>query len=127
MSWAISFQARDAYAAAAAHDPPVRAAMDRLWGRLDADPENEGVPLSQCGSSSDPHLRRILAAVRDLMKSSDGGHPEPRVSYEPVEGPTLPPPWLVASVHIPNWVLPGRPEDHTLIALCSYDRQGNAR
>lgn len=127
MAWDVSRQAIDAYDRANRNDPPVKQAMDRLWSRLDLDPENEGTPVKHASNTSDRNLMRILSALSrldELARKMGLETAEPRISYEPVEGPSLPPPRLVCSLHMPNWPRRGH---HTLVALGTVDRHGKAR
>ena len=127
MTWAVTEQAIDSYEAAAKHDPPTRSAMDRLWSRLDLDPEGEGLPLVDGSRAPDPNVRRIIAALENATSIHRAAGFEPRLAYEPIEGPAMNPPWLVFSVHAPNWAPEGRTERHTLLALGTVDRRGNIR
>src|ERR1044071_163276 len=130
MDWAVTDQVIAAYRSAKENDPPTQKAMERLWARLDIDPGGEGTPLGMAGTSPDKHMRRIeraLAQLEDSPIGDDPDRPEPRITYEPVEGPTNPPPWLAFSVHVPNWVPKGRTEDHTLVVMGKVDRHGKAR
>ena len=125
MPWDVSRQAVEAYKVARREDPPVAAAMDRLWARLDLDPEGEGTPIQEAQASADRQLKRVVEAISRLRTNNKTqARLDPRVGYEPVEGPAMPPPWLAWSLHLPNW-----PEDgtHTLVALGTVSRHGNAR
>ncbi len=125
-NWVVTHQAVEAYRKAAQADAPARAAFDRLWGRLDIDPGAEGTPLSAIESTADPYLKRAASAMRKLtksLKSQTKGGADPRLTYEIVEGPSLPPPWLVCSVHLPDFPMLG---EHLLVSLAKVDRQGRA-
>lgn len=121
MPWDVSEQAVDFYRKAATNDPPIAAALDRLWTRLDQDPPNEGTLITQAGTTNDPNMKRISIALAKLLQ------PPPlnaRVTYEPVDGPANLPSWLAVSLHVPDWPAMGT---HTLITLGSVDRKGTAR
>lgn len=128
MPWDVTDQAKEAYQLAVRHDTPIAEAMDRLWSRLVGNPLNEGTPLSHARNSTDPHLLRVLEALSKLDESVDPGSKanpaNPRISYEPVEGPANPPPWLACSVHVPNWPTQGV---HTLVVLGRVNRHGNPK
>lgn len=119
-SWVVTTQAVDAYRAAAEHDPPTRAAFDRLWGRIALDPAGEGVPLGETPPSPDAGHRRIVKAIGRLRLPRGV---ELRVSYEPIEGPATPP-WLAFSVHVADWSPWGEAGLHTLVAMHHVSRNG---
>lgn len=125
MGWQVSEQAIEFFRKADRSDAPTRAALDRLWGRIDLDPEGEGTLLSDEPDANDPHLKRVMRALKKL-EGHEGAEDvvvTPRVTYEPVTGPSRPPPWLAFALHLPDWPRKGT---HTLIAMGVVDRKGKA-
>jgi hypothetical protein len=126
MGWQVSEQAIEFFRKADRSDAPTRAALDRLWGRIDLDPEGEGTLLVDVAGTKDMNLKRVVRALKKLeeLEAAAGVQLMPRVTYEPITGPSRPPPWLAFALHAADWPKKGT---HTLIAMGVVDRKGTAR